>query len=126
MLSRLVEKGSRLRLAPLLCAWVIALMARVTLFSSGGVGAWLCVIAFWAVTAALLVLAIQRLRSPAEEEKARYIFVIVGLLAFGYRVVMLSGLIAEISTAVWLLCAIGLLATYIRVAVQHWRHAASH
>lgn len=126
MLSQLVEKGSQMKIAPLLCAWVIALAARVTVFSSGGVGAWLTVIAFWAVTAALLALSIQRLRDSSDGRKARYIFVIAGLLAFGYRVIVSSGLVAELSTAVWLVCAAGLLATYLRVAFRHNRHAASH
>lgn len=127
MISRLrIAKENRAALPLLLCVWVLFLGARVTAFSSGGIGAWLCVIGFWMATVMLLAFSIEHLLDSMVEEKARYIFVVVGVIAFCYRVFMPSGAIAELSTAVWLLCVIGLFATYIRSAVQRRRHAASH
>jgi hypothetical protein len=106
--------------------WVIALVVRVTVFASGGAGAWFCVIAFWAATVALLAISIQHLRRAPEGGKTRYILVVIGLLAFGYRVIVPNGILADLSTIVWLACALGLLAGYIRAAIHHRGHAASY
>lgn len=105
--------------------WAAALIARVTVFAGGGVGAWVCAVAFWAVSLALLAVSIWHVRRPSEKAKPRYILVILGVLAFSYRVVVPTGITAELSTAIWLAAVIGLLALYSRAIFRHGRHAAS-
>jgi hypothetical protein len=83
------------------------------------------VVTFWVISIMLLVISIQRLRQPAEKGKSRYAFVIVGLLAFGYRVIVPSGPTAELSTVVLLICIVGLIVSSIRTAVQNRAPAAS-
>lgn len=112
-----------MKLLAALGLWVAALTARVTVFAGGGVGSWLSVGAFGVASVLLLVLAVHGIRQSRGSGKAPYILVIVGLVAFGYRILIPSGLSAEISTAIWLVCAICLVITGVRTAVHGWRTA---
>jgi hypothetical protein len=115
-----------MKLGIVLGVWLVALAARVTVFSSGGLGAWLCVIAFWVASAILLALSLRRLLRPAGQKWVRYLLAAVGLIAFAYGVIGPSGVISELSTVVWLACAVGLLGIYAWAAVRRGRHLASH
>lgn len=126
MFSRLAEKGTQANLTPFSVIWVIALVGRLTIFSSGGVGGWVCVLAFWAATVCLLAISIQHLRNPTGKRNAKYIFIAAGLASFGLAVFGPSGIVAEISRDVWLVCLAGLLISYIYGAIQHRRSATSH
>lgn len=118
MYSELRKKVAQVQLRYLLGIWILALGARVTIFSSGGIGAWVCVTLLWVATASLLAVSVQRVRTPTEYDRVRYVLVIAGLLAFCYGVFGPSGLAKELTTAVWLLCVVGLLISYVRGAIH--------
>jgi hypothetical protein len=112
--SQLADKLNQLNLGVLLCAWFLALIARGTIFASGGIGAWVCVVVFWIVTAILFTLSVQRLSRQSEQEKLKYVLVIIGIAAFMHRIVVSTGIIAELSIAVWLICGVALVVLYLR------------
>jgi hypothetical protein len=110
-----------MKLATSLFVCIAALAARITVFANGGAGAWLCVIAFWAAFVVLIVISTRRLRRAPKDERMQFIFIIVGLLAFGYRAIVPSGPSAELSTVLVLICLVGMVITYIRTTLSH-RH----
>lgn len=118
-MSQLPKRITQTRFRFFFWTWIIALVGRVTIFSSGGFGALACVIAFWIPTAGLLAISVHRLWDSKVNENAKYMLVIVGLAAFCYGVFGPEGLAKEIITGVWLVCFIGLLVISIRGAIQH-------
>jgi RHS repeat-associated protein len=125
MLTKASKRLAQIKLRFIFWTWAIALVARVTIFSSGGFGSWLCVIAFWLATAGLLAISVQYLRDSTKRDNPKYVLIIVGLVAFCCQVIALSGLVAELSAAVWIICIAGLLGIYIRSAIQHRGGVAS-
>ena len=112
------------RILPIACLWIAVLIARVSVFAGGGLGGWLSVRLFWIASAGLTVIAVLGIHRSRGARKAPYILLVVGLVAFVYRVVVPNGLGAELSTAIWLLCATGLTLLGVQRAIQGRRTAS--
>lgn len=98
--------------------WVLALAARITLFSEGGtIGAYGAVVVLWGATVILILLTLVHM-VRSREVHVHPLLIFVALCAFTYRSFVTDGPTAIVSSLLFFACVVGLAVLYVRAA---WR-----